>query len=352
MQATKTLFVVGAGASCEFGLPAGAALRDQIAAAVDFSKENGDSFLRSAISEMEDSAAGFSAASIIANGIGLSPSIDRFLDIYKFHPSVTYVGKLAIARLILVSECNSTLFPRLGEGVFNRGGGLRFDKAESGRLAPRDTWLGKLFSILQEDIRREGPQHLFDGISFISFNYDRCIEHFLYHAVQKLLSLSADDAARVASGVQILHPYGSVGPLRWQSPGRFVDFGDDQLYTSHLRKAAENVQTFTERVSDEALLQELRTEMGTARRIVFLGFGFHNQNMDLLRPETTANAAEVFATTFDQSEPDRGVTRELVLRCLSGSQAGRYPEDSYVSDGSTARDFIAKFGRYLQQRRA
>jgi hypothetical protein len=42
-----------------------------------------------------------------------------------------------------------------------------------------ETWLVKFMRILSQERRLEDVEKIFDKVSFIVFNYDRCLEHFL-----------------------------------------------------------------------------------------------------------------------------------------------------------------------------
>jgi len=106
------------------------------------------------------------------------------------------------------------------------------------------TWYSPFFQLLTENVRNEEVDSLFDNISIITFNYDRCIEHFLYHAIQNYFAFN--DIARLMPKLRIFHPYGVVGPLPWQDP-RSVSFGGVGRNRNWIDIANE-IRTFTERV--------------------------------------------------------------------------------------------------------
>ena len=106
----KTLFVVGAGASHEFGLPVGKTLASIIKNKMDIRFEGMNSHighgdidlyvhltgqLRNDVNEFQQ------AAWLIRDGIGLAQSIDDFLDLHRTNDYVNVYGKAAIVKCIL-----------------------------------------------------------------------------------------------------------------------------------------------------------------------------------------------------------------------------------------------------------
>lgn len=57
-------------------------------------------------------------------------------------------------------------------------------------------------------------EDIFRNISFIFFNYDRCIEFYLWIALQDYFNITSQEAAKlVQTKLKIIHPYGSLGPI-------------------------------------------------------------------------------------------------------------------------------------------
>ena len=54
-------------------------------------------------------------------------------------------------------------------------------------------------------------------ISFITFNYDRSLEQFLYFAFKHWEGLPEDVCVDRVRDLQINHIYGKLGPLDWES---------------------------------------------------------------------------------------------------------------------------------------
>jgi hypothetical protein len=175
-----------------------------------------------------------------------------------------------------------------------------------------ETWLNRLAKLLFDDIDQKDVGSAFENISFICFNYDRCIESFLVYAVESYFGVSRGDAEAIIRKLKIIHPYGHVGvlPLYGQShsvPFGAVDAGSDPAIVRQVR-------TFTERVEEQTALVEMRELLGQASVIIFLGFAFHPINMELLGlggPERVS-PKQIFGTTFKISGFDtNGIINDL-----------------------------------------
>jgi hypothetical protein len=312
MLASKTLLVVGAGASKEVNLPIGPELSKDIASRLDIrvditgKQTHGDPELLHAIRTMPEvdvNAYATKACWAIRDGMWVSPSIDNFLHVHQADEAVVKCGKLAIVRSILEAERRSKLYVA---------------EPHKAALAERlarvdDTWLIRFFKKLGE--LQMDPDRLFERLSVICFNYDRCIEAFLADAIQALYRVDEAAAQRALAGLKIFHPYGYIGPL-----GE-VPFGGHQRRPDLLVKYAENIRTFTERVEEGAELAATRAEVAAADTIVFLGFAFHPQNLKLLSPGRDTVAWKVFATAYGISDADSRVIQNEIGAVLSGPTA-------------------------------
>ena len=117
MLKTPTLLIVGAGASCEFGLPVGSQLSAQIRDAVDFSGDafgrlsGGDAQIRHALEHLGCAPAEiFATGQRIRKGLPLSYSIDNYLDKFRSDFVVQAAGRLGIVKMISAAEAKSRLF--------------------------------------------------------------------------------------------------------------------------------------------------------------------------------------------------------------------------------------------------
>jgi hypothetical protein len=302
MFTKKIVFVIGAGASCEAGLPSGQDLKKQIAQVLDY--QDGSPSIRHALTDHAH-ACGIDvddlwrAGSTIAQAMPLALSIDNFLDAHRADANFEICGKLAIAQTILEAERKSKIYAKRGLGY---------------SLEPADlegTWYPKLFQLLTENVDRRNVGDLFANVAFVIFNYDRCLEEFLKQATSIYYALPTDESLALIQNATFVHPYGTVGPLLWQQMPDRIAFGSD-IYSSNLRMSAARLRTFTEQARDPVALNALARAMNDAETIVFLGFAFHAQNMQLMR-DHLLRCEHAFATAYGISNSDCGVIRKDIL---------------------------------------
>lgn len=338
MQKTATLFILGAGSSAEFKLPTGPDLLLEIAKTVGF--EHDDFRLTAGDQEIwrqlrRNKADGLNsflkAGGVIAKGLPLARSIDDFLYNHGDNAEVVRLGKIGIASAILKAERESRLSPLL----VNHYRDTKFTSL-------KDTWLYKLFTILHTDIKIGELTKLFEGIAFINFNYDRCLELFLYNAIQRAYSVPSAEAAAIVSRLRVERPYGRIGALPWEErSGTKVEFGAASEQTD-LLALSEALSTYTEQTYAPSELERIKELILSAQRIVILGFGFHKQNMRLLSVDRPAQQLPVYATVHGASDADVGVFRNLVSKSLRGG-AGAVD----IFSPAKCADFIDHYGLQL-----
>lgn len=298
MLNSKTVFVVGAGASTEAGLPTGKALIDIIASKLDFRIESGsrlpgfgDDDILDIFQQHERTREGLQmyleAAWRVRDGIIYSNSIDTFLDVHRHDPRIQLCGKLAIVKSILEAERKSKLFVDTATGAF----------ADLDSL--KKTWFFDLARHTNDGVRKDQMHRMFENVSFIIFNYDRCFEHFMVHALQYHFGVDEADASTAIKNLKIIHPYGDIGCLPWQeTDGIPFGFGANR---SAMQFMASRIKTFTEQIEQQDVLNAIREEMEAANTLVFLGFSYHPVNMKLLNLNDDCKTERIFGTGFGMS---------------------------------------------------
>jgi hypothetical protein len=323
MFSSRTLFVLGAGASAEFELPTGQQLATDIAKRLRYrfdqrdpiegDREIYEALGASAQPDPHRFHEYIAAAQKIAGGISLTKSIDTFMDIHKENAGVQLCGKLAIVSAISAAEKKSRLYVDPSKG-----------KSQLDFLELGDTWVVKWFKTLCERIELTGLDRLFDQVSFINFNYDRCLEHFLVRAVGA--AYDERRAVEVMERLNIVHPYGVIGELPWQSLRDTVPYGGHEGDPHMLLSLSQKIRTYTERVEEGAELNTIRQAIADAEVIVFLGFAFHPQNMELLAPTeaqlATMPTKRVYATAYQMSADDCRVVYNKLFNMFHGRATG------------------------------
>jgi hypothetical protein len=278
---SKTVFVVGAGASCEVGLPVGIKLAQQIAQKLTITEDSGfgrpifgDQDVGSALSKLGQDEFGkcVQAARIISAGVTYAHSIDDFIDSYPSIPQVSLVGKVVIAQAVIEAERGSKLFVS-PDNIYN------VISAQS----ISNSWYPYLIRILASGVKVNDVDRIFENVSFVSFNYDRCIEQFLTYALAARFNMPLERAAKLCELKPVMHPCGCLNTLGLPTQGTGLRYGAET--NVDLKAASENLKTYTEQIHPQQHeLQRIRSAIAEAHTIIFIGFAFHEQNMKLLRP--------------------------------------------------------------------
>jgi len=267
MIATPTVFVLGAGASVPYGYPTGARLRTWVLQGLrgkryeplsDWldSEDLGDVRIRCA-EALERSA---------------QKSVDAFLET---RGEFARVGKLAMAFLVMAREDEGNLFS---------------EKEIVG------DWLTYLRSAMK------GPFDSFgdNAVSFITFNYDRVLEHFLFNAVKNSYGKSDEDCAAVLENIPIVHVHGSLGPLPWQEDGGRPYGGP--MRPLEVKLAADRIKIVCEGAEEDPEFNEARTLIREADRIYFLGFGYNKDNVERLHLGECKEGARIYGSALGFSD--------------------------------------------------
>jgi hypothetical protein len=305
MIRTKTVFVIGAGAGFDIGMPLGDTLSTLIASKLNIRAsggkvESGDHEIMEALKviasvQKEDWNLFRAAGCNVASGIVFTKSIDSYLNAHSGNERVKVCAKLAIAQTILEYESKSAIQvpPDKHPPDFR-------DKA-----AVLKSWLQPFMFLLADRIKRdENLDAIFSNIKIINFNYDRCIEHFLWLALQHVFLIDEQRATSLLQTLPIIHPYGTVGELPWQG-GLRMGFGE-RPDPRRLIEASNRIRTFNEQIAEQETLTKMAEWMSEAERAVYLGFHFHDQNVEVLRTVEPARGGtvKVYATAFARSTSD------------------------------------------------
>lgn len=268
---TETVFVLGAGASAHLAYPLGDELREQI---IEGLSSPGSPRFRE-LSELD-----FTNKEITSfvNDFRYSGvmSIDAFLEHRR---KFLNVGKCAIAQALIPRENLGALFP-------------------SKRTKMAENWYQYIYRFMNtgfDDFHE-------NKISFITFNYDRSLEHFLFTALSNTYGKNEVETAGKLMPIKILHIHGFLDYLPWQSPeGREYH----SKYTlAGLNAAAAKIKIIHETCEDK-VLKEANDLLLKAKRIYFLGFGYDYKNMDKLgldEPNPLLNVLQGAAVGMEKAQ--------------------------------------------------
>jgi hypothetical protein len=293
MIKNPTLLIIGAGASAEFKLPTGPKLIEKISSRLTLYKKGGGGIYESN-RDLFDALLGFagndvelrnrliSASVAVAGGVRMSKSIDNFVNTHSKNNEIVIVSKMAIVDCILNAEKESTLFDFV-----------------NGKTNSCDSWLEVLCPNTFADCDLEKVDSVFEGLSIIAFNYDRCIEQFLELALVRHFVIELTRARAIVEKIKIIHPYGIIGDLK------NVEFGAHQRHNS--LDLVKNIRTFTEGVSDRQLIDDMHKVVNQSVNIVFLGFGFLEINMKLFQGNEITRPKSIFGTAYQLSPENKSI---------------------------------------------
>ena len=150
-------------------------------------------------------------------------------------------------------------------------------------------------------------------MDFVTFNYDRSLEHFLTKNIA--YSCAEDDEPRAfesLSQVNFFHPHGSFGkypevpyglPDLAGLPSQGIMEARQQIEET-IRGAAASVRIISDDLSATPEFQGAREALVHAEQIVILGFGFDERTLARLFDGITTASKAVYASVFrlDQSK--------------------------------------------------
>lgn len=316
---SETLIVLGAGASHDFGLPLGEGLKENIRTKLDIqirnfghSRESRDDRIVDAYGLLAHSEpngrdiAPYLAASLkIAAAMPNCDSIDDYLEKHQGNPLYEVCGKIAIALCILEAERKSTLAPKDGQP----------EPAESPSF--NTSWMSRFMRTVTKGITRANIASAFDNMLIVNFNYDRCFELYAYYWLRNVYDLDHGEADQVVNKIQMIRPYGYLGPLPPITGGKGVHFGADPS-PKLLIDISRSMKTYSESKKDNAHTETIASFLAKARKIAFFGFGFHEPNMkffDIPRPEVPF-VRHVFASTYKIPQPRWTLINDSFQNCF------------------------------------
>lgn len=316
----NTVFIVGAGASKELGLPVGSELSNQIAKLCspdiddwgrprdEATRELLDGFEKQSKADQPTINSWLESLRDIRRALPYKDSIDAVIDQFYDRPEVAQVGKYMIAKLIMKAEAECLLRP-----MTDQSGAPLLRRAN-------DSWLHTFSRMLFEGLRRDRLEEIGNNVSIVCFNYDRCIERYLTYAIAETFGCEPGEAIGFASLINIVHAYGSLGVLpQWPHGARktvATPFGggarDPWTVSNHLKTFSESVDSDTD--------ETIKGLVYDAQQYVYLGFSFGRQNMELLGANSrNARVKErpAYASGLGQYEQGRDAICQLIQKTYS-----------------------------------
>jgi hypothetical protein len=312
MITKNTVFILGAGASVPYGYPSGKELRwnicknfvSRIIGLGNIIPHHPESEVQDILKKARPFCDTFLKSS--------TSSIDLFLNRNRHFSEI---GKMAIVGSILEAEKNSAFREHM------------LDDFKS------QDWYSFLFEKMTEDLIEAGSYKDFGGnkVTFITFNYDRSLEHFLYESLSNAFSSAQEDEIKSQlRWINIFHVYGVIDKFPWQGGG--TKYKDDYSLTS-INTMKNNIKLIHERIDLDH--REMERAMRNASRFYFLGFGYAEENLDILKIRSFLDGQQdIYGTAIGMTEKEISEKRDYLRINFKEKQTNQLnpiikPVDSY-----------------------
>jgi len=293
----KCVLILGAGASAPYGFPTGPALKTIICSNFKslwekFVFDRSQTPLANDYLEEEK----IKARKFVNDFRKFEhDSIDLFLTIHRDHSEI---GKKAIFLNILNAEANSI---------------------QGGRTK---NWYTTLFGLMISGITHPDniEQFIDNNITIITFNYDRSLENYLYESFMNYNNIKREsEKIIILNKIKIHHVYGKLAGLPWENDTESLKFGQE-IWANQLDEKKDNIKTIYERRSED--LEDMINSIHYADKIYFLGFGFAEENVRILKLHEKKRVDQIIYTSDFEN---RKVMIETQMRAL-----GIWQENSTV----------------------
>ena len=120
-------------------------------------------------------------------------------------------------------------------------------------------------------------------ISFITFNYDRSLEQFLFAALRNQFNKTPVECAEKLKNIPIIHLYGQLDSLPWQDKKGY-EYKHVRDSFVRIRNARQNIKLITKEreVNESPEFQAAYKLIENSKKIYILGFGFDETNLGRL----------------------------------------------------------------------
>lgn len=306
----RTVVVVGAGASNDLGLPLGPGLKNRVADLIEKHSETRDYLLQACRQRFSDNSGEitnqvFKRAAQQLDALKSAASIDNFLDQRRNDKEFIAFSKMNIAYAIAEAEQKSSI--------------RKQSTALPGKLIRENSeyFLLDFLNIVARNHQEETIIESLKNITFIIFNYDRCVERYF----SLWLTMQFGHAKNaLLEGPEFLHVYGSLGDYfdgNVHNPFQYEGRMAFQNPHFELPAYVDRIKLFTEQ-EDSDVSEKIRSRVNSAEAIIFLGFGFEEQNMRFFERKVRT-PIPVFATQFGMSPSNEDfIDKELAARFAKG----------------------------------
>lgn len=266
-----TVFILGAGASNPYGFSTGAELKNNIQQlnveklieSVNNTKLTSNdwkvtliphkSILRDFFEDLKRSGAN---------------SVDAFLENKQRYEML---GKALISLELIKSEIEDELYVQAGN------------------------WYRYLYHNYLKEPFEDFPDN---NVSFITFNYDRSLETFLFNAIKSDYDKTEEEVVSVLDSIPIIHLHGTLGDLPFKSSKNSRKY-ENKITKENIEICERNIKIVHEVNSEDPEFMKAHDLISKAYYVWFLGFSYDKRNVHRLKlPDLLENAKVVLGTTY------------------------------------------------------
>lgn len=291
-----TLFILGAGASKPYGYPTGIELRSEIIR--NLSSEIEGLLTKSSLMPRQKVSLQRQAKEFLEH-FSRSPvdSIDKYL---ALNPYFSYIGKIAITLCILKNEKTSKFLEDMDPPGSN------------------EDWYRLIFNRMMTTLKLPEDFKRFreNKIAFITYNYDRSLEYFLYDSFYHTFWQSRHD---IEFGMKeyvpfpIIHVYGQVAELQLLEWPDCSNYREDFYSLKEIERLSQGIRVIGERSGN--MEDQVKELIADYKRIFFLGFGYANENLDALAlPMAIDDDWDIYGTAKGMTEKEINNVKSLFIR--------------------------------------
>jgi len=295
MVTQPAVLVVGAGGSQDYGFPSGTELVRIIVEGIRIDDQGREPNPSTELSRhLLDAGLRPRELNRFRDSLSRSQlySVDAFLE---QHEESVEVGKVAIAAVLGPIED--------GRKLFFKGGWYRY-------------LLNQLVSNLSAGAKQP--------LTIVTYNYDRSLEHYLYTALTETFGTGEDRMNEIRSNLSVIHVHGSLGALPWQTgenPEGRRPYGES-IGGPTIKAAAANITIIHESQDGSPPYQQARDRLAGAKRVCFLGFGYHRINVRRLAVgswKPSKDRDQVIGSAFNLTDAEK---RQRLEYCEGGIKLG------------------------------
>jgi len=305
MITKKTVFITGAGASSAYGFPIGKTYKESIVKAARelndqlyYTKLNGRNVWD--YSDVVDLISKFEKS-----------DFNSFDDWISLNSNKSKVLKMIMAHAMIIAESKSNIH----------------------ECDDKDNYLKTIWLKVIDGVNSY-EDYFKNNVSFVTFNYDRSIEYYLWENINSSFGDCTDgQKIEMFEHIKIFHVYGSI-PF-------YVDSYENTQLRDYL--AFENKsyidQNYFDLLCDISyklrIVPDLKTDLfshvvfDSCNKIIILGFGFDKNNVSLLNLNSSNHSGNIISTCKSLSN-QRKDELKLQMRKFNGMYRLTFSEETIV----------------------